>query len=192
MNLPHPVVIIGVDPGMAKNKPVAAAALLFKDGVITVFVCAPFDLEDSPLLHKLTTWEYTVRIIVDIVLTVLKDDSMTIHLAVEDARGVGGRGWTLQALVAHLKELARPVDHKLPLPVEGLDSAMVIKPAEIKKAVTGQGNASAETVAMFVNAHVQNPEQIPDSAGYDYHAACATAITGYTMLCEEYLLKSVP
>ena len=189
MFLSYPVVIIGVDPGMAEGKPIAAVPCGFGEGETVVLYPIQRDIPlGASFMDKLLMWWETIAAYAKAVPLTLRADGALVCVACETARGVGGSGWALQALVTFVREIVEQKPMALFVPVIGISRFIPVNPSEAKKYVAANGRADAETVARFVEAIVRNPQNIPPSKEYDYHAACAVAITAYRKLCAEQLL----
>lgn len=164
-------IIVGVDPGMATGKPVAAVSVGFWPGGESVVLdWATAVVKKDTLVGTLFLWAGEVLNLVEIQQA---SGNVPVYVVCERSRGVGGTGWRLQALLQHLKEVCEAEDIIFLPP---------ISPTTLKKAVTGRGRASAKGVAQVIRSTVVNGGALPVSAGFDYEAATGAAVAGYAEL----------
>lgn len=156
------MIVIGIDPSIADGKPLAAVTL---DVEALRLIPDPswfrFDrMTDSwgcDLRSKYDQW----LAYLDNLISLKKPDL----IAIEDSRGVGGKGSAhLQTLVTLLKEQAEA----LGVPV------ILVKPSEAKAAVR-KGNSTKVEIAETIRA-LMDCTALPD--GYDWTDAVAVALAG--------------
>jgi len=154
--------VVGIDPAIANGKPIAIIAL-------------DLPLTDAPritggvdktalsgsLWEKCKLWRLCLRCVIE--------QQKPDLVAIEDARGVGGRGSAhLMTLVTLLVELCEELD----VPV------ILINNQQAKSAVIRTGRRTAKDVAANVRLLVENADKLPPSAGFDYEAAVSVAWAG--------------
>ena len=154
--------VVGIDPAIAKNKPIAIVTLELapNDAPRIVGVVDETKLEGS-LWDKFSLWRLCVRCVI------LQQHPDLV--AIEDARGPGGKGSAhLRALVTLLVELCE----ELGVPVQ------MVNNQQAKSAIVRTGRRTAEDVAANVRLLVENADTLPATAGFDYEAAVSVAWAG--------------
>jgi hypothetical protein len=155
--------VIGIDPGIADGKPYAIVAL-DTDAPKLVGVCDTHEPMRGTLWQKYQAWMINLMGSV----SRFKPDLV----AIEDARGVGGKGsGYLIALVRLLQDWAEGVGVEV----------VLVNPSKVPGAV----GARRTGVGMRVRTIVQGAEQLQETPESDYEFACAVALAGEAKWREE-------
>lgn len=154
--------IVGIDPAIAKGKPIAIVTLSLSptDAPRILGVVDETSLSGS-LMDKYKLWRFCLRLVIE--------QQKPDLVAIEEARGPGGKGSAhLRALVTLLKELCEEVG----TPV------ILVNNQQAKSAILRTGRRTAERVAASVRLLVENADRLPETAGFDYEAAVSVAWAG--------------
>jgi len=153
------MIVLGIDPGIADGKPYAMVAV--ETGVPrAVGVCDTLEPMGGSLSAKYRAWQ------LHLVASILRFRPELV--AVEDARGVGGKGsGYLMALVRLLCDWCEEEDV----------AWVLVHPAKAKAAVLA-GNQGSDIVCRMVRMLVQGADQLQETADHDYESACAIALAG--------------
>jgi len=153
------MIVLGIDPGIADGKPYAMVCLE-TDVPKVIGVCDTHEPMSGSLWHKFVVWHASLRAS----LYRFKPELV----AIEDARGVGGKGsGYLMALVRLLCDWCAEED--VPW--------VLVHPARAKAAVLA-GNQGSDIVCRMVRMLVQGADQLQETDGFDYEAACGIALGG--------------
>lgn len=161
------MIVLGIDPGIACGKPFAMVVVELGDNLRPeVLHWAEGVVEGKSQWGRVGEWHEKFK---HMVIIACSEDIDLV--AVEAARGVGGRGAHLQCLVNFICCWAE---------AQGIP-AVKVNPQTVKSAVriVGQkGPMTAKRVAENVQSMVWKAEELPETKGYDYEAAVAVAIAG--------------
>lgn len=163
--------ITGIDPAVAKGKPIAMVTieLLPTAAPHITGVVDEASLSGS-LWEKLVVWRLCLRHVIG--------QQRPDLVAIEDARGPGGKGSAhLRALVTLLKDRAE----SLGVPV------VLVNNMQAKSAILRTGKRTAERVAVSVRLLVDNAESLPRSKGFDHEAAVSIAWAGVGLYREKQM-----
>ena len=161
------MIVIGIDVGTADKKPIAIVTVDTDEW--RVVSCAEKHIGSGhSLWTKYGIWRRCLWLAIE------RDEPDLV--AIEDSRGIGGRGSAhLQTLVTLLKERAE----ELGVPV------VLVKPTEAKAAVR-KGNSTKEEIAQTIRALMDCSELL---AGHDWTDAVAVALAGERKWQMEQLKK---
>jgi len=166
------ILILGIDPGLAKGKPMAMALVEFPGRELLGF--CDERVEAHRLEQRLTNWTMSfARMALHCKEVYDRSPDM---VAIEDVRARGRGGAHMQCLITFLKERA-----------DGLGIRVEpVNPSSVKLHATGYGAASTEDVAIFVRSEYKGADKLPQVAGeYDMEMAVAIAGAGYAVLQKE-------
>ena len=154
--------VIGVDPAIAKGKPIAIVTLELTstDAPKIVGVVDETSLSGS-LWEKYKLWRFCLAL-------AIKQQQPDL-VAIEEACGLGGKGSAhLRTLVTLLKERCKT----LGVPV------VLVNNQQAKSAMSVSWPATAEKIADSVRLLVHGAYALPATKGYDYEAAVSVALAG--------------
>ena len=154
--------IVGIDPAIAAGKPIAIVTLELtpNDAPRIVGVVDETSLQGN-LWDKLCAWRMCLRCVIE--------QQRPDLVAIEDARGPGGKGSAhLRALVTLLKDKAE----SLGVPV------ILVNNKTAKSAILRTGKRTAQRGAGSVRLLIENADKLPESAGFDHEAAVSVAWAG--------------
>jgi len=163
--------VTGIDPGIAAGKPIAIVTVDFlpTDAPRITGVVDETALSGS-LWDKFCVWRMCLRCVID--------QQRPDLVAIEDARGVGGKGSAhLMALVTLLKEVCK--DQGVPV--------ILVNNQQAKSAILRTGRRTAKRVAETIRLLVENADDLPESAGFDHEAATSVAWAGETLWREKLM-----
>ena len=151
------MIVIGIDPGIADGKPLALVTVDTDE--LRVVSCAEKHIGSGhSLWTKYGIWRRCLWLAIE------RDKPDLV--AIEDSRGVGGKGSAhLQTLVSLLSEVAE-IWYNSP--------TILVKPTEAKAAVR-KGNSTKEEIAQTIRM-LMDCSGLPE--GHDWTDAVAVALAG--------------
>ena len=148
--------IVGIDPGIAAGKPISIVTI--DTDARKVIGVVDIVARDDPLWDKFGTWRYILACVIA--------QQQPDLVAIENARGVGGRGHALQTLVTLLAEQAEAC---------GVPCVLV-HPQVVKSAVCPAGTLRNKKMVAWSVRNLYDCTGLP--AGHDYTDAVAVGHAG--------------
>lgn len=172
-------VILGIDPGLALNKPMAMTLVKFReDGTRHLLSWWGDHLRvvDDHIEDRISGWLELFELMLQV--SWKKVDRSPDMVVIEDVRRHGRGGAHMQCLITFLKERAEK---------HGI-RAELVHPSSVKLHATGYGKSTTPEVALFVRSEYAGADRLPVLPGeHDWQMALAIAGAGYAILQKEAL-----
>lgn len=170
--------ILGIDPGLDLNKPMAMTLVQFReDGTRHLLSWWGHRVTEQYIENRISEWLELFELMLQVSLK--KIGRSPDMVAIEDVRRHGRGGAHMQCLITFLKERAKKHEIRVEL----------VHPSSVKLHATGYGASTTPEVAMFVRSEYVGADELPNAIGeqYDLEMAMAIAGAGYAILQKEAL-----